>query len=110
MLSRRAALKAAAVFGASLAYRPLSAFAFQRKSAHVKVFDVLRYGAKGDGTALDTAAIQRAVDEAAAHSGRAQVLLRGGRKYLAGTIELKGAIDFHLADDAQLLVSTRRED
>jgi hypothetical protein len=29
---------------------------------------------------------------------------------LIGTIELKGAIDFHLADDAQLLISTRRED
>jgi hypothetical protein len=27
-----------------------------------------------------------------------------------GTIELKGSIDFHLADDAELLISTRRED
>lgn len=108
--SRRAALKGAAGFVAALVWRPVSAFAFPTKSAHVKVFDVLRYGAKGDGVTLDTAAIQSAVDEAAAHSGRAQVLLRGGRRYLTGTIELKGAIDFHLADDAQLLVSTRRED
>ena len=107
---RRAALKAAAAFGAALVWRPLSAFAFGRKSTQVKIFDVLKYGARGDGTALDTAAIQRAVDEAAAYSGKAQVLLRGGRKYLVGTIELKGAIDFHVADDAQLLVSTRPED
>ena len=28
----------------------------------------------------------------------------------SGTIEFKGAIDFHLADDAQLLISTKRED
>jgi len=76
----------------------------------LKVFDVLKYGAAGDGKTLDSAAIQRAIDEAAAHSGKAQVLVRGGRKYLVGTLELKGGIDFHLADDAQLLVSTKRED
>jgi hypothetical protein len=76
----------------------------------VRVFDVARYGAVGDGKALDSPAIQKAIDEAAAHSGRAQVLLRGGKKYLVGTLELKGAIDFHLADDAQLLASLRPED
>ena len=90
--------------------RPLRAVAFQKPSSQVKIFDVLKYGATGDGKALDTAAIQRAIDEAAAYSGKAQVLVRGGHKYLIGTIELKGAIDFHLADDAELLVSTRRED
>jgi polygalacturonase len=71
---------------------------------------VLKYGATGDGKTLDSAAFQRAIDEAAAYSGKAQVLVRGGHKYLVGTIELKGSIDFHLADDAELLVSTRRED
>ena len=38
--------------------------------------------------------------------GGAQVLIRGGKKYLIGTLVLKGGIDFHLADDAELLVST----
>jgi hypothetical protein len=36
--------------------------------------------------------------------------VRGGKKYLVGTLELKGAIDFHLADDAELLASLRPED
>lgn len=70
----------------------------------------MKYGAAGDAKTLDTAAFQRAVDEAATFQGKAQVLVPGGHRYVIGTIELKGAIDFHLADDAELLLSTRRED
>ena len=108
--TRRDLLATSAAFAGAAVFSPLRAFAFQTKSPQLKIFDVLKYGAAGDGTTLDSAAFQRAIDEAAAWSGKAQVLVRGGHKYLIGTIELKGSIDFHLADDAQLLISTKRED
>lgn len=73
------------------------------------VFDVHDHGAVGDGRTPDTAAIQRAIDAAAAaRSGR--VLLRAGRRYLTGPLMLRSGIDFHLAGNAELVVSTRPED
>jgi hypothetical protein len=101
-VSRRSLLRTTA---AALALRPFRSFA-----APVKVFDVAKFGAKGDGTTLDSAAFQHAIDAAAASGTRAQVLVRGGKKYVVGTLVLKGPIDFHLADDAELLASLRRED
>ena len=106
-ISRRSVLHAGAACAGAAAVAPLRALAFQPP---VKVFDVLKSGATGDGKTLDSPSIQRAIDEAAAYSGKAKVLIPGGRKYLVGTLQLKGAIDFHLADDAQLIASTRRED
>jgi Glycosyl hydrolases family 28 len=102
--SRRQLLKTGTLCAAAALVRPLHA-----RNVFTKVFDVANYGAIGDGNTLDSPAIQRALDAAAAYGGKAQVLLRGGKKYLVGTLVLKGAIDFHLADDAQLLASLQRE-
>ncbi len=113
LLSRREALRLGAqlaiatAFGATNLTTPLRG---QNARRRVRVYDVRDYGAVGDGTTLDTVAIQRAIDEAAASSSSsAQVLVRGGRRYLTGTLQLKGGIDFHLADDAELIVSANRE-
>src|ERR1035437_4287318 len=71
-----------------------------------KTFAARDYGGVGAGTTLDSGAIQKAIDAAAAAGSGAQVLIRGGKKYLVGTLVLKSGIDFHLAEDAELVIST----
>ncbi|WP_213982442.1 glycosyl hydrolase family 28 protein [Sphingomonas sp. dw_22] len=88
----------------------LAGLAASAKAEAQAMFDVHDHGARGDGVTPDTAAIQRAIDAAAAKGNGARVLLRAGKKYLTGPVTLKGGIDFHLEGDAQLLVSVRAED
>src|ERR1039457_5927535 len=66
-----------------------------------KTFNVLDFGAKGDGATLDTAAIQRAIDAAAANGGT--VLIPRKHTFLVATLDLKAGIDFRL--DGTLLRS-----
>jgi hypothetical protein len=69
-------------------------------------FNVLDFGAKGDGTNDDTASIQQAVDACAANGG-GQVVLPGGKIFLTGAITLRSRVDFHLARGAVLKGSAR---
>src|SRR4030081_2053933 len=66
--------------------------------------NVLSLGAVGDGTTLDTSAIQQAIDQVAAVGG-GRVIVPGGKRFLIGALMLKSNVDFHLADDAVLLSS-----
>ncbi|MHC4284694.1 MAG: glycosyl hydrolase family 28-related protein, partial [Planctomycetota bacterium] len=72
------------------------------------VFNVLDYGAKGDGKANDAAAIQKAINVCSKTGGR--VLLPAGRTFYSGAIYLKGNIDFHVEKGAILLGSSKEGD
>ena len=63
-------------------------------------YDVRDFGAKGDGIAKDTAAIQSAIDAASAAGGGTVELPAG--TYLSGSIWLRSNIDFHLCAGAVL--------
>ena len=71
-------------------------------------FNVRGHGAAGDGTHLDTKAIQNAID-ACARAGGGTVLFPAGA-YLSGTIVLKSRVTLHLDSGAVLLGSKNLQD
>jgi hypothetical protein len=71
-------------------------------------FNVRTYGAKGDRTTKDTAAIQKAIDECN-RAGGGQVYFPAGN-YLSGTLFLKSNVTLFLSPGATLWGSTRQED
>jgi len=74
--------------------------------ASARTFNVLDFGARGDGVTLDTAAIQRTIDAAAKPGGT--VLIPRRHTFLVATLQLKAGIDFHLS--GTLLISTNQGD
>ena len=61
----------------------------------------LNFGAVGDGTTDDTAALQRALD-ACAENGGGRVVLPGGRTYLSRSLFLRPNTELHLQRGAVL--------
>ncbi|MCX6222656.1 MAG: glycoside hydrolase family 28 protein [Bacteroidia bacterium] len=73
-----------------------------------KDYNILDYGAVGNGTTLNTAAIQSTVD-ACSNSGGGRVIIPSG-KYLSGTIVLKSNVELYFEHSSTILGSPHKED
>ena len=67
------------------------------------VFDVRRYGAKGDGKTVDTGAINSAIDAAAAVGGGVVTFPSG--QYLSFSIHLKSYVHLRLEEGARIIAA-----
>lgn len=72
-------------------------------------YNVLDFGASGNGIDNDTTAIQAAVDACAA-AGGGRVVLPGGRTFRSGALVLRSNLELHLEMGAVLKGSDRLED
>jgi polygalacturonase len=79
-----------------------------KDESKLKHYVITDYGAVADGTTLNTAAIQKAIDAAAAAGGGILEIPKG--TFLSGSIFLKQDVDMYLDDGAVLLGSTNIED
>lgn len=73
-----------------------------------RVYNIRNYGAKGDGTTLDTAAVQAAIDFC--HKEEGGIVLVPAGNFIIGTVELKSNVTLHLSTKGRLLGSPRKED
>lgn len=70
-------------------------------------YNVLDYGAKGDGTTINTQAIQKAIDACSKTGG---IVIFPSGKYLTGTIYFKNDVTIYLHKGAVILGSTNLKD
>lgn len=95
--------------GILLAAAPLSAAEFREESIHLGTrFLVTDFGAKGDGQALNTLAIQSAIDRCAEAGGGVVVVPEG--VFVSGSIFLKQGVDFTVAKGGVLKGSQNTND
>jgi polygalacturonase len=73
-----------------------------------KVFKVEDYGAKADGSTLNTQFIQAAIDSCSA-AGGGTVLFSNG-DYVTGTLQIKSGVMIEVAGNSRILGSTHLED
>ena len=66
-----------------------------------KTYDILTFGAKGDGVTDDAVAIQKAIDRCSAEGGGI-VLVPRNHVFLSGPVELKSNVELHLEATAAL--------
>jgi polygalacturonase len=69
-----------------------------------RTFNIVEFGAKGDGTTLNTEAITKAIDTCN-RAGGGRVLIPAGH-FLTGAVHLKSNVDLHVSEGATLAFST----
>jgi polygalacturonase len=77
-------------------------------AAHARVFNIKSHGAVGDGIAMETDAIQKAID--ACHTAGGGVVRVPAGDFQIGTIRLKSNVTLSLDHGASLLGSTKMAD
>jgi hypothetical protein len=87
----------------SAAAEPRGTPATADQNLGTRTYNVRDFGAKGDGIALDTAAVQAAIDACNKDQG-GTVLVPAG-VFVIGTIEMKSNVTLHLAAEGKLLGS-----
>jgi polygalacturonase len=106
-MSRRDFLRHAAIGGFASILPGAEALATDGPDANARPtakFDVRLYGAKGDGTAIDTPAVNQAIEAAAASGGGTVVFPPG--TYACYTIRLKSHITLLLESGATILAAS----
>lgn len=71
-------------------------------------YNILNYGAVPDGKTLNTAAIQKAIDNCSENGG-GTVFVPAGR-FVSGTLRMRSNVNFHLSSGALLAGSRNLED
>ena len=77
-------------------------------AGELKRFPIPEFGAVADGRTINTAAIQKAIDQAATEGGGVVDIPAG--TFRSGSIFLKKGVELHLAENAVLLGSNQIED
>lgn len=67
----------------------------------MKEYNVLQYGATGDGVTNDAFAIQHAIDDCAKNGG-GRVVLQSGYVFYSDSIRLKKNVDLHIQKGASI--------
>lgn len=71
-------------------------------------FNILQFGAVGDGKRINTAAIQKAIDTCSGKGGGKLIVPKGD--FLTGTIHLKSNVHLHLEEGGVILGSPYKKD
>lgn len=87
-----------------LFFVPATSLAGQNTAYLRKDYNIVAYGAVGDGRTDDARAIQTAIDECSA-AGGGRVVIPSGKTYLAGPFKLKSFVEFYVEPNAVVLAN-----